>query len=243
MRTSLDALRAHGGVWYSTDASVTCQNARGIGVLVCLACLSVRAQDNLSTPTEPSPVAVNVLSYCCEPEHLPDALQLLQEQAPLDSVINLRIEQSNSQNPDRALIYESLAELVELFERDSDCVNYLGGSVRAEEVIRKIVVLDMVAYGETDHPDLAAFNGQGGTTGLPKGIAILIQRPGPFFSGRWTVAGLDGGTAQARWQILLHELGHAAGTIEPDADNEDAMDRNNDRITEGCSATFSAAGP
>ena len=86
-------------------------------------------------------------------------------------------------------------------------------------------------------------------TSMVPGQAITVNTIGAFFNSSYNGLPLStdngrigGGTAAAQGFILLHELGHVTGVLQPDLNNTVAGRQNNNLLQKNCKKTISALG-
>jgi RHS repeat-associated protein len=153
----------------------------------------------------------------------------------------------------------TLGQLRNALSSDPKCLNFLESGIAGNNLSvfnQYFNALD----GASGGPALAvAQNFQGtqyqGLNGLTSSYAILINSSGAFFSSAVGVGyagvyanqvqSIQGGTPEAQYFILLHELAHffqAQGFIQNDGNSLGAQQANNDLLWKDCSKTIQSVG-
>jgi len=107
-----------------------------------------------------------------------------------------------------------------------------------------------VGWGALNYNNIAAFVGGNNpdgspVPGLPADATITVNSNGAFFSSSLSVGSgatqYNGGTLQAQLFILIHELGHLTGVLQPDTDNSANENSNNSAVQSNCGKQIAGA--
>ncbi len=178
------------------------------------------------------------------------------EQASLEMVANAN---ANTKKVDSMLV-----QLRNALSSDPKCLDFLESGIAGNNLSvfnQYYNALDGANHQTplaiaVDFSSLATeYQGQNGITGGITSGGIWINSGGAFFSSAVGVGyasvyasqveGLTGGTPQAQFFILLHELSHFFGPqefIQGDGTSRGAQKKNNDLLWKNCSKTIQSAG-
>jgi RHS repeat-associated protein len=151
-------------------------------------------------------------------------------------------------------VQNDLRWLQQAIAQDSDCSGWLQGFSAAINYMLDApgsgATMMAVGVGSFGNNADNAVEGSLGTN-LPSGMLITVNVNGAFFNaGPSTAVGfglpswIQGGSAAAQGEILLHELGHVvnASGMQSDKGNNDAEARNNQLVMQHCGDIVNALG-
>jgi hypothetical protein len=157
----------------------------------------------------------------------------------------IQVDNPSKTGRNQELILDTLQHLLD--NLDDTCRTFLGaqfeGYVKGLIGDRNNPRSAYIAHGSLrGRPTTAAVTGgRNGDISIPPGYAAtIVNTEGAFFNSRFTVSNgrFQGGTAQARRAILLHEIAHGLELLEHDRDNQAAVNRNDQQIWENCQGTI-----
>jgi hypothetical protein len=133
-----------------------------------------------------------------------------------------------------------------LASKDEACKSWLTG---VDETIPQLIghgPASLVGHGKFNS-NVAAFTGNVASTGLPEGVLMVFNDDSAYYNSKFNTAGIEGGSAEARVAITLHELGHllSAAGFQNDATNgkpdQRKVDSNDALVKKNCSQLLKAA--
>jgi RHS repeat-associated protein len=147
----------------------------------------------------------------------------------------------------------ALETLAALLQIDPKCLQFLN-SQNGDAVGTINTVLTNNLYGQ--EPIVPQANGNGtftitnahtGPGNFTNPVAITVNSIGAFYSSSFLGiplttdnGNIQGGTPAAQIFIVLHEVGHLTGVLQPDANNSAAGIQNNKNLQKNCAKTIGA---